>query len=269
MDRSGQPIGIFDSGIGGLTVANAIKSLLPNERIIYFGDSAHLPYGDKSADALRYFSIRITKFLLDKNCKTVVVACNSASSTAFDTIKDFYPDDIRFFNVVDPLVQEAVGKKYNKVGVIATKATIRSNAYSKKINALDPSINVVQLATPLLVHMIEEGFYNNNISHAILDNYLNQHRFENLDALLLACTHYPLIKQEIHDYFNGQVKILDPNLAVANQLKVYLESNQLLNNEVKNQEDQFYVSDFTESFLETVKIFYGKQIELQEIDIWK
>lgn len=269
MDPSGRPIGIFDSGIGGLTVANAIKKLLPNESIVYFGDTAHLPYGDKSADALRYFSLRISKFLIDQKCKAIVVACNSASSTSFDTLTDFFQKEVLFLNVVDPLVQATLEKDYKNVGVIATKATIRSNAYQRKLNASDSLLEVNQLATPLLVHMIEEGYHNNEISHAILDNYLKLDQFSEIEALLLACTHYPLIKSEIQAYFKNKVDILDPNESLAQRLKITLEANGLLNESPNKEQDRFYVSDFTDSFLETTKLFYGQQVELKEIDIWK
>lgn len=142
------PIGIFDSGIGGLTVANAIVQFLPGEEIIYFGDTAHLPYGDKSADAIRYYSLRISKFLLEQQCKMIVVACNSASSAAYHVLVDFFKGQTLFVNVVDPLVEEVARKRYRKVGIIATKATVQSGMYERQLRALQPDLEIASLATP-------------------------------------------------------------------------------------------------------------------------
>ena len=189
--RANQPIGIFDSGIGGLTVANAIRHRLPNEQLCYFGDTAHLPYGDKSGDAIRYYSLKITKFLLEQQAKMIVIACNSASTAAYEVILDFFPDRALFVNVVDPLVEAVCAKGYKKVGLIATKATVGSGVYQKQLIKTQPDLEVVALATPLLVPMIEEGYAHSRISKSIIEDYLSHPGFEDIDALLLACTHYP------------------------------------------------------------------------------
>ena len=168
-----QPIGVFDSGIGGLTVANAIIKHLPEEEIIYFGDTFHLPYGDKSADAIRYYSLKIVKFLLEKNCKMIVIACNSASSAAYNVLLDFFKGQALFVNVVDPLVDAVIEKQYSHVGIIATKATIRSDIYRSKLQAAQPNLKVSSMATPLLVPIIEEGYFNDNISEAVIEKYLS------------------------------------------------------------------------------------------------
>ncbi|MEM9921712.1 MAG: glutamate racemase, partial [Bacteroidota bacterium] len=189
-----QPIGVFDSGIGGLTVANAIIRHLPKEQIVYFGDTAHLPYGDKSADAIRYYCIKISKFLLDQGCKMIVIACNSASSAAYNILLDFFEGQTLFVNVVDPLVQTVVNKRFQKVGVIATKATVRSDIYRLKLLERQPNLKVASLATPLLAPMIEEGYAQNKIGQAILENYLSDTSLKDIEALLLSCTHYPLIR---------------------------------------------------------------------------
>lgn len=261
------PIGIFDSGIGGLTVAHAIHKNLPGEKIIYFGDIAHLPYGDKSVDAIRYYSIKISKFLLDQGCKMIVVACNSASAAAADILKDFFEDQVVFVNVVDPLVQKAVKSNYNNVGVIATKATINSSVFKKKIQAQSSSITVSQLATPLLAPMIEEGFHNKAISQALLNEYLSDPILNNIDALLLACTHYPLIKDQIKEYYNNQIEIIDSTDVVVAQVKNILKDKDLLNPLEKN-EQIFYVSDYTTSFEETTQVFYKQKVNLIEKSIW-
>jgi glutamate racemase len=266
--KANQPIGIFDSGIGGLTVANAVAHFLPNEQIIYFGDTAHLPYGDKSADAIRYYCLRIVKFLLDRHCKMIVIACNSASSAAYSMLLNFFPGDILFVNVVDPLVETVAGHQYKKVGVIATKATIRSGIYERRLHTLYPDLSVVSQATPLLVPMIEEGFFQNDISHTVLDQYLRHDGFQDIDALLLACTHYPLIRTEIDAYYNGKVKIYDSTDVVAQKVYDQLNTHQLLNPQ-RDQPHHFYVSDLTPSFEATTKLFYDEAIVLEHMPIWQ
>ncbi len=264
---SNRPIGVFDSGIGGLTVANAIRELLPKENIVYFGDTAHLPYGEKSADAIRYYCIRISKFLLEHQCKMIVIACNSASSAAYDILLDFFKERSLFVSVVDPLVDLVASSDYKKVGVIATKATVSSNAYKNKLAKAAPQINVVQLATPLLVPMIEEGFHKDDISQQIITKYLSKPALKNLDALLLACTHYPLIKKHIESYYEDKVDVIDSASPVARAVQTKLKENNLLNI-VGVGEQRFFVSDYTKSFDETTRIFYNENVSLEEVSIW-
>lgn len=262
-----QPIGIFDSGIGGLTVANAIHLALPNEQLIYFGDTVHLPYGDKSADAIRYYCLKISKFLLEQNCKMIVIACNSASSAAYDMLLDFFEGRSLFVNVVDPLVNSVLINEYKNVGVIATKATINSSTYKNKIKSFNQKIKVNQLATPLLAPMIEEGFYSGSISRSIIEAYLSSPELKDIDALLLACTHYPLIKAEIEAFYGGTVAVVDSIEVVKKEVIRILTEEQLLATE-RIGEDKFYVSDFTSSFEETAKNFYGQDIHLEAMHIW-
>ena len=260
-------IGIFDSGIGGLTVASSIIKQLPKEKVIYFGDTAHLPYGEKSSDAIRYYSLKICKLLVENNCKMIVVACNTASSAAYQILLEFFQDKVLFVNVVDPLVRKAGQLAKKKVGVIATKATIRSNVYKSKLLTLRPDLNIVQLATPLFAPMIEEGFHNNNISKSVIENYLGTNEFEDIDTLLLACTHYPLIKEEIDHFFEGKVQILDSTKVTASSVAERLKSHELINHNV-DPEHQFYVSDYSPSFEKTTKIFFNQSIDLKENQIW-
>jgi len=262
-----QSIGIFDSGIGGLTVANAIQKALPNEHLIYFGDTAHLPYGDKSADAIRFYCLKISKFLLEQNCKLIVIACNSASSAAYHTLLDFFEGRTLFVNVVDPLVSAVLDKEYDKIGVIATKATIRSNIYRDKIKHRLQKSTVTSMATPLLAPMIEEGFYKGEISHAVIDTYLSRAEFKDIQSLLLACTHYPLIKKEIEAFFEYKVDVLDSTDVVANAVKKLLKDQDLLSPR-RTKKNEFYVSDYTQSFEDTAKVFYGEEIELETANIW-
>lgn len=261
-DLTYKSIVVFDSGIGGLTVANAISSLLPNEHIIYFGDTVNLPYGDKSVDAIKYYAIRISKFLIEQDCKMIVIACNSASAAAYEVLLDFFKGKILFANVVDPLVDTVLDLDYKKVGVIATKATILSNTYKKKINAIDKDIIVNQLATPLLAPMIEEGFHHNKISKEVINSYLSDTSMQDLDALLLACTHYPLIRDEIDEYYEGKVAILDSCSALAQQVKNTLIHEGCLSDKLIRPH-KYYVSDFTQSFEDTARLFYGSEIELE------
>lgn len=264
-----QPIGIFDSGIGGLTVANAIAKALPKEQIIYFGDTAHLPYGDKSPDSIKYYSIRIAQFLLQQHCKMIVVACNTASALAYETVKDFVGDRVPVIDVVEPVVEEIVkDKKLKHIGVIATKGTIKSDIYAKKIKEKNKHLSVASQATPLLASMIEEGFFNNKISRTIIFDYLSRPKIKKIDSLILACTHYPLIRKEVEEFYHGKVKIYDNAEVVAKKVAGVLKDLKLLAPK-KAGPHHFYVSDYTKSFEESSKFFFPAKIKLQEASIWK
>jgi len=268
--KASQPIGIFDSGIGGLTVANAIRKVLPNERIIYFGDTAHMPYGDKSPEAIKYYSLKIGQFLKMQGCKVIVIACNTASSLGFNDLKEFMADEVPVFNVIDPVIAfTANNESYRKVGVIATKATIRSNVYEKKLKEHNPNLQVHSLATPLLAPMIEEGFFDDSISETVINSYLSSPKLKNIDALILACTHYPLIKQEIESFFNNKVDILNTASIVADNIKKQLEMMDMLNTQQTEGKDEFYVSDLTPSFESSTRIFFGNKISLIQKNIWE
>lgn len=265
--EASRPIGVFDSGIGGLTVASAIHRLLPEERIIYFGDTAHLPYGEKSHDAIRYFSLRISRFLLERDCKAIVVACNSASTAAYDVLLEFFEDKAVFVNVVDPLVKAALEVPHSKMGLIATHATVQSGVYEKLFSRADPNARLSCLATPLLVPMIEEGFVHNDISRSVLETYLSDPSLKDIDVLLLACTHYPLIRAEIESHYGGTVRVLDATEYTARALRNALaDRNQL--SAGKKEADHFYVSDYSENFARTTRLFYTENIVLERCNIW-
>ncbi len=267
--NNNQPIGVFDSGIGGLTVANAVSGLLPNEQLVYFGDTAHLPYGDKSFELIRSYAERITNFLLhEKNCKAIVIACNTASAAAYELLRDRYKGSIPVINVIDPMIEAVIADEAVKhVGIIATKTTIASGVYQEKFSRRKPELKYSALATPLLAGMIEEGFYNHRISHAVLEQYLGDAALQGIDALVLACTHYPLIKKEIADFYEGRVKVFDSAEVVAAKLKWILEKEKLTST-VKNGHDVFFVSDYTASFERSTRIFFGHEIHLQQLNIW-
>ncbi len=265
-----RPIGIFDSGIGGLTVAHAINQRLPFEKIIYFGDTAHLPYGEKSKTAIREYSEKIAAFLLEKDVKIIVIACNSASSAAFSRVKNLAKGKADVINVIDPVVQHVVKKNNNaKVGVIGTKATINSRVYVRKIQRKNPHIKVGSLATPLLAPMIEEGFFNNYISKTIIHSYLSKPSLQNINQLILGCTHYPLIEKEIKDFFQNKISVINSANIIAQAVEEKLKSKNRLAVRKKIPQHKFYVSDYTDSFKESAKFFFGTEIQLIKNNIWK
>lgn len=265
---SNQPIGIFDSGIGGLTVANAINKLMPKEALVYFGDTAHLPYGEKSPEAIKYYSLKIAKFLIDEGCKAIVIACNTASSLAYQDLKLFLGNQLPIYSVIDPVVEHmAASGLYQNIGVIATRATIKSNIYESKIKEKNPKINVQSLATPLLVPMIEEGFFNDQISSTLIHTYLSDPALQGIDSLILGCTHYPLIRNEIAAFYQPKIAIIDNTEIVAKHLYKELENMGLLNQE-EAASHRFYVSDYTDSFEKSTRLFFGQQIGLNLRQIW-
>ncbi len=263
-----QPIGIFDSGIGGLTVAKAISKLLPNEQIVYFGDTAHLPYGDKSPDLIHSFVKRISNFLLNKeHCKSVVIACNTASATSYEFLRDRHKGTYPIINVIDPIIEAIVNDvTIKKVGLIATKTTVESGVYQEKMKRRNPNIEMRVLATPLLAPMIEEGFSHDKISKTVIENYLNHPNLKDIDALILGCTHYVLIKDEINAFYNDKIKLFDSTDLLALKLKKILEKEKLISNK-KEQKNIFYVSDFTPSFAKSAQRFYNENIDLKLISI--
>lgn len=262
------PIGIFDSGIGGLTVANAIKHYLPNERLIYFGDTAHLPYGDKAPSSIVEYSKTISSFLLEKGCKIIVIACNTASSIAYNDVSEM-TGNIPVINVIDPVVNVVVNTEHaNHVGVIGTRATINSGEYEKRIKNLDANISVSSMATPLLVPLIEEHIMDDSIGQQIMAKYLSQPKLDGIDSLILGCTHYPLMKNSVKHYYNNSVKVFDSADIVGQYVKDYLQNNDLLSDQLSGAH-HFYVSDFTESFEHNTKDFFGEEIHLEEIDLWR
>jgi glutamate racemase len=262
-----RPIGIFDSGVGGLTVAHAIKQILPGENLVYFGDTAHLPYGDKSAESIRFYSRRITEFLLQHNAKVVVIACNSASASAFECLKEEFSGKTIILDVIDPVIDYISTRSYTKIGVIGTKRTISSGTYDNKVSEKSPDTKIVSLATPLLVPMIEEGFIFDDISNAIIRTYLSNESLIGIQALILGCTHYPIIRNQISKFFNFNVEVVDSARIVSVILRELLEKNNLLNDSgvVK---DLFYVSDYTSYFEKIARMFFEGEINLVKTDIW-
>ena len=270
MSKNQKPIGIYDSGIGGLTVMRAVKQLLPQEDIIYFGDTAHLPYGDKSTEAIQSYSVKIANFLLSQECKIILIACNSASAAAFKLLREYVGSKASVLNVIDPMVSLVAEKYAGKiVGLIGTKQTVLSNVYAKKINDLGLGITLKSLATPLLAPMIEEGYAGRNILESIITDYLSDEKLSNIEALILGCTHYPLIKSQIESYYKEQVMVLDSSEVVAKSLRGLLEMQNLLNQQEKDGKSIFFVSDFTQSFESTTQLFFGETVQLQHYPLWE
>ncbi len=267
--KSGAPIGIFDSGIGGLTVARAVRNLMPDEDIIYFGDTAHLPYGDKSTAAIQAYSVKIADFLLQQQCKVILIACNSASAAAFELVREYVGQRTKVFNVIDPVV-DYLREHFNEatIGLIGTKQTVNSGVYAQKVAALPNAITLKSLATPLLVPMIEEGFFENKISHDIIGEYLSRDELANIQALILGCTHYPLIKNEIRDFYQGKVEVIDSAETVATTLRGFLSYHQM---EKKSgaATSRFFVSDYTRGFEHATKLFFGDMLSLEKYKLWE
>ena len=267
------PIGIFDSGIGGLTVARAACDLLPTESILYFGDTAHLPYGEKSPELIRKYSTRIALHLVNSGCKAIVVACNSASSNSLEQVRDVVGPNIPVIDMVHPIVESLYNStddlESNKsVGLIGTRATISSGLYKSAIDRLndikDVKLELLSRPTPLLASAIEEGFYNDTIPSAVLDAYLEDGFFDKVDLMILGCTHYPLVRKEVISLLPKSVDVIDPPAIVAEALKQKLEELGFLSDKEKIQ-NRFQVSDLTENFKLGAQRFFGSDIDLEEV----
>lgn len=257
-----RPIGIFDSGIGGLTVARAIYDLLPNESLLYFGDTAHLPYGEKSPELIRRYSSRITQHLVESGCKAIVVACNSASSNAIEAIVEAAGPNVPVIDMVTPVIRSISAEKGSQiVGLIGTRATISSGLYSKTMNQLNANSTLVSRATPLLASAIEEGFFNDSIPGAVLEAYFADDSFNKIDSIILGCTHYPLVKEKIQALLPKGVKVIDSPKIIAQELKRVLTEN----SHPATPEHKFQVSDLTKNFIFSAHHFFGSDINLEEV----
>ena len=267
--HSEQPIGIFDSGIGGLTVARAVTDLLPRENIIYFGDTAHLPYGDKSTATIQAYSVKICDMLLQQNCKVILMACHSASAAAYELVREYVASRAQVINVIEPTINH-IREHYPKrhIGLIGTRQTIHSNIYKKKIDSLNLDIELSAVATPLLVPMIEEGFCQDQLSAQVIEMYLSLPELANIDALILGCTHYPLLKGLITEFYHNRISIIDAAEVTAIALKALLEYHDLLNRS-KEGSRRFYISDHTASFAASTKIFFQEEVPLEHYPLWE
>lgn len=264
-----QPIGIFDSGIGGLTVAHAVVKQLPKENIIYFGDTAHLPYGDKSTAAIQAYAIKIAHMLLKQECKLILIACNSASAAAYELVKEYVGSKAIVMNVIDPVIHHIKDHCANKkVGLIGTRQTVNSHIYKKKLDDTKRGISLSSQATNLLASAIEEfGNANSPVINELLKVYLSKPDLKNIESLVLACTHYPIIKEQIKQHCTPNVEIIDPSEIVALAVRNQLDKNTLLNDNGTSMK-HFYVSDYTESFADHAKLFFGEAVKLEHYPLW-
>lgn len=243
---SAKPIGVFDSGIGGLTVVDEIMQQLPQERIIYFGDTARVPYGNKSKKSILKYSKQIVNFLMTKNVKAIVVACNTASAFALDEIASQVTMPI--IGVVKPGARTAASvTKNNNIGVIGTKGTINSGIYQRYLNKTNPEVNVFGKACPLFVPLVEEGWINDSITKDVASRYLEEFKNYNIDTLVLGCTHYPLLHKTIGLVLGKEVELVNPAYETAKTLKNVLKSNKIQNNFLYGKHE-FYVSDGVDRF---------------------
>ena len=243
------PIGVFDSGVGGLTVAREIMRNLPFERIVYFGDTARVPYGSKSRESIIRFSRQIIHFLQEEHVKAIVVACNTASAYALDEVqKDL---DIPIIGVVKPGAKVAAQATRNKrIGVIGTKGTIGSNIYADYIHEIDPEITVVGKACPLFVPLVEEGWLKDPVTVEVAQRYLQELQEQDVDTLVMGCTHYPLLRSVLRELLGEKVTLVNPAYETAQSLKQLLKEMNLDNTGIKEEEFpyRFYVSDLADQF---------------------
>lgn len=261
------PIGIFDSGMGGLTIVKAIHNLLPQENLIYFGDTKHNPWGDKSKETIKHYSLRICDILLEHQCKAIVVACNTASAVAFKEIQA-HSKNIPIINVIDPVINY-IGNTFNnaRIGLVGTKQTIASKSYLEKLQALQAqnqknNIQLQALATPLLVPLIEEGLADSLPAKLILHMYLANEELKGIQALILGCTHYPLLKAQVENFYEHKIPIIDSTKLTAICLQQILSQKNLLNKGNTPAQQIFYISDHNPHFVKLAKLFFYNEITL-------
>lgn len=255
-------IGIFDSGIGGLTTVRALMDTMPGYDIIYYGDTARTPYGSKSRQTVIGYALENTEFLLEKGAKIIVIACNTASSFAVDEIKKRY--DVPIFEVITPAVHAALkASKTGQIGVIGTRATISSKIYDQKIMEINPEARVFSQACPLLVPLVEEGWIKRPETTMIVKKYLQPLKTRQIDTLILGCTHYPLLKETISRKIGKRAAIIDSGSAVSGAIVNFLAENKEIADALPhNGQIDFYVSDVTEQFEKTASAIVRKKIKL-------
>lgn len=260
------PIGIFDSGIGGLTVAKAVMDALPHEDIIYFGDSARVPYGIKSQETVRIYSNQIARFLLSKGVKMIIIACNTASAAAHESVQAL-AGGIPVINVIESGTKSAIRSGKKEIGVIGTLATIDSGAYEKALKKADSSLNIKSKACPLLVPLAEEGWLDNSVTRQTIEMYLESFKSNGVEALILGCTHYPLFKKAIQDFFNEkEPELIDSAESVAQSAQKQLAKLQALRTVNTPGRLTCYVSDRPQRFSELAERFLGREPESVHIE---
>lgn len=251
-------IGIFDSGVGGLTVVKEIFKYLPNHQIIYFGDTARLPYGTKGASFVKKYSGKITNWLLKKQARIIIVACNTSSAWASDSLKKQFKN-IPIFEMINPAVKEALKTTKNKkLGIIGTPGTIRSGAYQKKLLKADKLLKIYSQACPLLVPLVEEGLLDDKITIEIIKKYINPLKRKGIDTLILGCTHYPLLKKTIEKTLGSKIRVINPAESLAKEVKMFL--NNAKNKAKKGSEHSFFFSDEPYNLQKISRMCFNKKI---------
>ena len=268
-NKNAAPVGVFDSGVGGLTVAREIMRQLPNENLVYFGDTARVPYGSKSRDNIIRYSRQIIHFLKTKGVKAIVIACNTASALALDVVRE--ESDIPIIGVVEPGARAALQiTQTKKIGVIGTEATVQSAMYGKIIKGLDPTVSVIGKACPLFVPLVEEGFAKHKVTEEIIDYYLASMKESDIDSLILGCTHYPLLRSRIRASLGDKIQLVNPAYETAMDLKYILKESGMENagKEGEHATYSFYVSDAADKFKQFANSILPYDIETtQQINI--
>jgi glutamate racemase len=263
LSRPGRPIGVFDSGVGGLTVFKALKQRLPRESLTYFGDTANLPYGPKSAEAVRRYSLAIGRFLVKRDVKLLVVACNTASAVALDALREALP--VPVVGVIEPGAKAAVhATRTGSVGVIGTEATVSSRAYELALKSLRPGLKIKSTACPVFVPIVEEGWWDGGIAAAVAKKYLEPLGKDRLDTLILGCTHYPLLKKVIGRQMGPKIELVDSAEETAREVESLLSADQLLSTS-KKPAYSFFASDAPDRFKRLAKRLLG--LTVGKVDI--
>lgn len=253
-------IGVFDSGFGGLTVMRALIDLLPHEDIIYFGDTARLPYGNKSPETVLRYSQEIAAYLLEQKIKVLVIACNTASACALEALQASFP--IPVIGVIEPAIDAAVRvTKNQKIAILGTRTTISSGVYQKQLSARLPEVELYPLACPLFVPIVEEGYIDHPLGEMVTKEYLSKLLLHHIDTIVLACTHYPLLETLIRSQIDEEIILVDSAVACAEQVRSLLTTEGLLNSQRSSPSYQFYVSDDPEKFCNLGKIFLNHPIQ--------
>lgn len=262
-----KPIGVFDSGIGGLTVVKRLISIMPTENIVYFGDTARVPYGSKSNDTVIDYSVQDAQFLMKKNVKVIVVACNTASSVALPELRKRF--HVPVIGMIEPGAAMALKEtKTGRIGVIGTNATVNNHAYANEIKRLDPHVQVFEKACPLFVPLAEEGWINHEATRLVAEEYLKELKGHGVDTLVLGCTHYPILTEVIQSVMGGDVKLIDSGIAAARVVKSELERIGFCTNSYSNGIQDYYISDIPQKFQEVAEIFMGTHLKhVRKIDV--
>lgn len=262
-----KPIGVFDSGVGGLTVVKELIKQMPHEHIVYFGDTARVPYGPKSVKSIKHFALQDAAFLMTKDVKMIIVACNTVSSNAMPLLTSNF--SIPFVDVLKPNAQyAALSTSNNRIGIIGTYATIESGAYERYIEKLNPSARIFSVPTPLLVPIAEEGWSNTNIAEDVLRKYLQPLIAKNIDTLILGCTHYPLFESRIKAITDKSVRIINSARHTASTVHAMLKESEMTAMRKMEGKTDFYLSDIPRNFSDIAKRFLRKSVpHVKRIDI--